>query len=90
MNSIQVVIIQQDGTLAIQPIQARAGETVAAVLARWDSEVAIAHLPIGVFGMKVAPSYVLQPGDRLEVYRPIWCDPKAVRRQRSMKESRKG
>lgn len=38
---------------------------------------------LGVFSRKVAPDYVMQPGDRLEIYRPLKADPKEVRRQRA-------
>lgn len=35
---------------------------------------------IGVFGEHVAPNRPLQPGDRVEIYRPLIADPKDVRR----------
>lgn len=38
-------------------------------------------LNIGVFSEKVSHDYLLQEGDRLEVYRPLNADPKEVRRQ---------
>ncbi|MFT6031854.1 MAG: putative ubiquitin-RnfH superfamily antitoxin RatB of RatAB toxin-antitoxin module [Arenicella sp.] len=38
-------------------------------------------LDIGVFSQKVAHDYLLQDGDRLEIYRPLTADPKEVRRQ---------
>ena len=38
---------------------------------------------LGVFSRKVAADYVLQPGDRVEIYRPLVADPKEVRRQRA-------
>ena len=38
-------------------------------------------LSIGVFSQKVALDYLLQNGDRLEIYRPLTADPKEVRRQ---------
>ncbi|MBL4671911.1 MAG: RnfH family protein [Arenicella sp.] len=38
-------------------------------------------LDIGVFSQKVARNYLLQEGDRVELYRPLTADPKEVRRQ---------
>ena len=37
---------------------------------------------LGVYGMKKVLSDVLKPGDRIEVYRPLICDPKQARRDR--------
>jgi putative ubiquitin-RnfH superfamily antitoxin RatB of RatAB toxin-antitoxin module len=38
---------------------------------------------IGIFSRKVSPDYQMQPGDRLEIYRPLLADPKEVRRQKA-------
>ena len=38
-------------------------------------------LVMGVFSQKVALDYLLQEGDRVELYRPLTADPKEVRRQ---------
>lgn len=42
----------------------------------------IGHLSVGVWGRRCALSTVLAEDDRLEVYRPLRCDPKEARRQR--------
>jgi uncharacterized protein len=46
---------------------------------------------MGVFGqtIKAPAEYVLQAGDRVEIYRPLIADPKAARRQRAEKASLK-
>lgn len=36
---------------------------------------------IGVFGKVVKPQTALRPGDRVEIYRPIICDPQTVPRR---------
>ena len=41
----------------------------------------IESLNIGVFSQKIPHDYLLQEGDRLEIYRPLTADPKEVRRQ---------
>ena len=45
-----------------------------------------ANAPIGVFGKKVRDEYVLQPHDRVEIYRPLLIDPKEARRLRAAKK----
>lgn len=41
------------------------------------------HLKLGVFSKAVRPDTVLRARDRVEIYRPLIADPKAVRRQRA-------
>ncbi len=38
---------------------------------------------LGIFGHVVAPSQLLQAGDRVEIYRPLLADPKEVRKARA-------
>ncbi|MBD1553780.1 RnfH family protein [Pseudomonas typographi] len=58
---------------------------VLAGLAERFAGLDIAHCPVGVFGklIKAPDEYVLQAGDRVEVYRPLLADPMEVRRQRA-------
>lgn len=53
-------------------------------------EVDVHRAPLGIFSRKldgrqqpVAGEYVLQEGDRVEIYRPLEVDPKQARRQRA-------
>ena len=43
--------------------------------------VNIDSLTIGVYADKVAMDYLLEEGDRVEIYRSLTADPKEVRRQ---------
>ena len=43
---------------------------------------------VGIFGKKTSPEQVLRDGDRVEIYRPLIADPKEVRRQRALKQSK--
>ncbi|KUJ83416.1 RnfH family protein [Microbulbifer flavimaris] len=43
---------------------------------------------LGTKGLAGAEQYVLQPGDRVEVYRPLIADPKEARKQRAEKARR--
>ena len=38
---------------------------------------------LGVFGKAVKDDFVLHAGDRVEIYRPLRADPKAVRKKRA-------
>ncbi|MAT50949.1 MAG: RnfH family protein [Porticoccaceae bacterium] len=53
------------------------------------------NAPMGVFGQALGAKgvagpeeYVLEPGDRVEIYRPLIADPKEVRKQRAGKARR--
>ena len=52
-------------------------------------------LALGIYGRKVEPGQPLEPGDRVEIYRPLQSDPREARRRlaaegRSMKSRRRG
>ena len=36
---------------------------------------------VGIFGKVVKPEAALRPGDRVEIYRPIICDPQTIPRR---------
>lgn len=40
---------------------------------------------LGTKGLEQPKEYILQPGDRVEIYRPLISDPKEVRRRRAAK-----
>ncbi|MBV5337606.1 MAG: RnfH family protein, partial [Deltaproteobacteria bacterium] len=41
----------------------------------------LASQKVGVFGKIVKPETALRPGDRVEIYRAITCDPQTVPRR---------
>lgn len=49
------------------------------------ADLDLAQSPLGVFGKSVArpEEYVLNSGERVEIYRPLLADPKEVRKQRA-------
>ncbi|MBU3694736.1 MAG: RnfH family protein [Rhodocyclaceae bacterium] len=49
-------------------------------------ELQIGEPVLGVWSRKVAAGAVLEPGDRLEVYRPLQADPKTARRRRAARQ----
>jgi putative ubiquitin-RnfH superfamily antitoxin RatB of RatAB toxin-antitoxin module len=48
-------------------------------------EMDLTTQPVGIFSRKVSLDTPLQPGDRVEIYRPLHMDPKEARRLRAMK-----
>ena len=44
-------------------------------------QIDLAKQKIGIFGKLVKPDAALRAGDRVEIYRPIVCDPKTVPRR---------
>ncbi len=69
------------GTTAGQAIE-RSG-----VLERFP-DIDLATQKIGIFGKLNKLDYVLRPGDRVEIYRPLIADPKEVRKQRAAEGKR--
>jgi len=63
------------GTTAGQAVQSSG---ILEALSKLDLSV----MELGVWGKRVAADYVLQQGDRIELYRPLTVDPKVARRER--------
>lgn len=51
-------------------------------------EIDFAQAKMGVFGKLNKRDYVLRPGDRVEIYRPLIADPKEIRKQRAAEGKR--
>ena len=47
----------------------------------------LAQTPVGIFSKKKLLTTVLRACDRVELYRPLLCDPKETRRRRAQKKS---
>jgi Uncharacterized protein conserved in bacteria len=44
-------------------------------------DLALTSLKLGVYAEKISSDYLLEEGDRVEIYRELTADPKEVRRQ---------
>lgn len=44
-------------------------------------EIAAAPLVLGLYGARIALDHAVKPGDRIEICRPLKCDPRERRRQ---------
>jgi hypothetical protein len=62
---------------------ATVADALALVAAEPDfAGIDLARSAVGIFGRTVPAERILQPGDRLELYRTLPADPKDARRQR--------
>lgn len=93
---VEVAYARPDEQVII-PVEAPEGATVEQVIAlsriqdRFP-EINPQTAKVGVFGKLAKLSAVVRAGDRVEIYRPLLADPKAVRKQRAAegKRMRKG
>ncbi len=51
--------------------------------------ISIEQAPMGVYAVRVTDDYVMNEGDRLEVYRPLAQDPMELRRQRAKRDAQR-
>ncbi len=78
--------VNQTGQAEVKPYQVAQGTTAAAFVRRCGFVDAAQVLPaMGVFSRKIAQpeEYLLQQGDRLELYQPLILSPMDVRRARA-------
>ncbi len=88
-RQIIVALEVSPGTTARQAAQiASRQENFAAMFPDMDVDrdaLGIFGQLLGSHGLPAADAYVLKPGDRVEIYRPLLADPKTARRQRAAK-----
>lgn len=85
-----ISLLVEPGTSALQAVE-RSG------IASFFPEIDIPNAKMGIFGQSLgtkgtdtATNYLLQPGDRVEIYRPLVSDPKDARRKRAEKNADAG
>ena len=74
-------------------VRVRAGASVAEAIrqsgiAAEFPEIDPDRAQVGVYSRRVSPDSPVRDGDRIEIYRPLVADPKAVRRARAGNRSR--
>jgi hypothetical protein len=85
---IEVAYAEQRRQLVVPvelPSGATLGEGLGAALSALHAafpDVDFPALAAGIWGEAATPETVLQPGDRVELYRPLTADPKLARRTR--------
>ncbi len=86
MVEIEVIYIAADKTSLVERLSLEWGATVADALNNLQLisvEQVRNAFAVGIFSKKVTMDTQLKPGDRIEIYRPLGCDPKEKRRQRA-------
>ena len=89
------VVYATPGRQDLVEVELPAGATALAAvrasgLPQRHPEIDLARGSFGVFGRVVAPDALLANGDRVEIYRPLAIDPKAVRRARAAARAKPG
>lgn len=59
-------------------------------IASFFPEINLEDIKVGTFSRLVKPNDVIEPGQRVEIYRPLIADPKDVRRKRAEKAKDEG
>lgn len=59
-------------------------------IAAFFPEIDLENLKLGCFSHQMKPSDEVEPGQRIEIYRPLIADPKEVRRRRAEKAKDEG
>lgn len=60
-------------------------------ITRQFADIDLATAKMGIFGKAAKPNdYLMRPGDRVEIYRPLIADPKASRKARADKAKAEG
>ncbi len=75
----KIIVLQVDSNTTVA--QAIEASKIADLFPQQDFK----NNPMGIFGKLCSRESVLRQGDRIEIYRPLLCDPKQARRDRAMK-----
>ncbi len=67
--------------LALAPDLSAIAAVRASGILRECPELDEGRLDLGIYGRKVEPDRLLEPGDRVEIYRPLRADPRETRRR---------
>lgn len=90
---VEVVFAPAGVPADLTPLELCAGSTIAQALLASGVLVrhglAVEHAAVGVWGRRMPLDTVLRPGDRVELYRPLLCDPKEARRLRQRRQGGK-
>lgn len=72
----------------ILPLSMPKNSSIRAAILLAQLPVDIANLTVGIFGKRRSLDFVLEDGDRVEIYRPLMNDPKAARIARVRRDRR--
>lgn len=80
-----IELLVEPGTTAMQAVERSNIVSVFPEIDIATAKMGLFGQALGTKGTKKAPEYILQQGDRIEIYRPLTGDPKDKRRNRAAK-----
>lgn len=86
---VEVIFIADDQTCFHQHLCLAADSTVEQVLEAsglFQRHPEAVNYTVGIFSKQTSLTAFVKNGDRIEVYRPLRCDPKIQRRERAKKK----
>ena len=81
-----IALLVEPGTTALQAAKRSGIESHFPGLDVESATLGVFGQTLGTKGLAAANQYRLQPGDRVEIYRPLQADPKDARRKRAAKK----
>ncbi|UZJ43014.1 RnfH family protein [Marinimicrobium sp. C6131] len=81
-----IELLVEPGTTAYQAAERSGIVKVFPEIDLESAKMGIFGQALGTKGLKPPREHELQPGDRVEIYRPLISDPKEVRRKRAQKK----
>lgn len=75
----------EEGTTAYEAVEQSGILAVFPEIDLPNAKMGIFGQALGTKGLKPAKEYLMQAGDRVEIYRPLIADPKEVRKRRAAK-----
>lgn len=81
-----IELLVEPGTTAYQAAESSGIVKVFPEIDLDNAKMGIFGQALGTKGLKPPKEHELQPGDRVEIYRPLTADPKEVRRKRAQKK----
>lgn len=84
-----IELLVEPGTTAYQAAEASGIVKVFPDIDLENAKMGIFGQTLGTKGLKPPREHELQPGERVEIYRPLLADPKEVRRKRAQKKQDK-
>ncbi|ROQ21140.1 MULTISPECIES: RnfH family protein [Marinimicrobium] len=81
-----IELLVEPGTTAYQAAERSGIVKVFPEIDLDSAKMGIFGQALGTKGLKPPREHELQPGDRVEIYRPLISDPKEVRRKRAQKK----
>ncbi len=81
-----IEVLVEPGTTAFQAAERSGIVKVFPEIDLESAKMGIFGQTLGTKGLKPPKEHELQPGDRVEIYRPLIADPKEARRKRAQKK----